>query len=82
MEFNESQKAAIETTGTDILVSASAGSGKTAVMIERALRQIERGAKIDRMLIVTFTKAAAAEMKARLFPDCAKREKTGTARKL
>ncbi len=75
MEFNESQKAAIETTGTDILVSASAGSGKTAVMIERALRQIERGAKIDRMLIVTFTKAAAAEMKARLFSGlCEKRE--------
>lgn len=67
MEFNENQLAAIETTGTDILVSASAGSGKTAVMIERALRLIESGAKIDRMLIVTFTKAAAVEMKARLF---------------
>ena len=55
MEFNENQLAAIETTGTDILVSASAGSGKTAVMIERALRLIESGAKIDRMLIVTLT---------------------------
>ena len=44
MKFDEKQLKAIETTGADILVSASAGSGKTTVMIERILRLIEGGA--------------------------------------
>lgn len=75
MELNDGQRAAVEAAGADILVSASAGSGKTAVMIERVLRLIERGARIDRMLIVTFTKAAAAGMKERLFSKLCEKSK-------
>lgn len=67
MKFDNRQLKAIETTGADILVSASAGSGKTTVMIERILRLIEGGADLRRMLVVTFTKAAAADMRAKLF---------------
>ncbi|MFD1428721.1 helicase-exonuclease AddAB subunit AddA [Lacticaseibacillus mingshuiensis] len=50
----------------DVLVSASAGSGKTFVLVQRILRQLIDGAELDRMLIVTFTKAAAAEMRTRI----------------
>lgn len=67
MDFDYRQKKAIETDGTDLFVSASAGSGKTTVMIERIMRLIEGGGKLDRMMIATFTKAAAADMKAKLF---------------
>ncbi|MCI9031431.1 MAG: UvrD-helicase domain-containing protein [Clostridia bacterium] len=67
MKFDERQLKAIETTGSDILVSASAGSGKTTVMIERILRLVEGGADLKRMLVVTFTKAAAADMRSKLF---------------
>lgn len=66
MNFNAEQSKAITLRGKDVFVSASAGSGKTAVMIERVARLIESGEKLERMLIVTFTKAAAAEMKSRL----------------
>lgn len=66
MQFTPSQTDAIETQGKNILVSASAGSGKTRVLVERVVRQVLAGAEIDRYLIVTFTEAAAAEMKERL----------------
>lgn len=52
--------------GHDVLVSASAGSGKTTVLVERILRQILNGGDITRLLVVTFTNAAAAEMKAKI----------------
>lgn len=60
------QQQAISARNRTILVSAAAGSGKTAVLIERIVQLIREGWKIDRMLIVTFTKAAAAEMRQRL----------------
>lgn len=60
------QLMAIDATNHTILVSAAAGSGKTAVLIERIVQLIRGGAHLDRMLIVTFTKAAAAEMRQRL----------------
>ncbi|MBQ6389959.1 MAG: helicase-exonuclease AddAB subunit AddA [Mogibacterium sp.] len=67
MKFTDEQRRAIETLDKSILVSAAAGSGKTAVLIERILRIILEGkANVDEMLVVTFTKAAAAEMKLRL----------------
>ncbi|KRM56047.1 helicase-exonuclease AddAB subunit AddA [Lacticaseibacillus sharpeae] len=50
----------------NVLVSASAGSGKTAVLVERIRRQILAGGDVTRMLVVTFTNAAAAEMKAKI----------------
>ena len=63
------QQAAIEDRGGALLVSAAAGSGKTAVLTERAVRLItdpEHPVDADRLLIVTFTNAAAAELRARI----------------
>ena len=60
------QRAAIEAENHTILVSAAAGSGKTAVLIERIVSLLRKGYSLDRMLIVTFTKAAASEMRERL----------------
>ena len=65
------QQKVIDTRGKNILVSASAGSGKTAVLVERILQRIlgnekEEPIDIDRLLIVTFTNAAAAEMRERI----------------
>ncbi len=65
--FTEEQKSAIETLDKSVLVSAAAGSGKTSVLIERIIRIILEGrANVDEMLVVTFTNAAASEMKLRL----------------
>ena len=67
MNWTQSQRETIETRNKNILVSAAAGSGKTAVLIERIKRLvIEEKTYIDRFLITTFTNAASAEMKARL----------------
>ena len=64
MKWTEKQRQAIETRNSNILVAAAAGSGKTAVLVERIKRLIlEDGVPIDRMLVVTFTNAAASEMK-------------------
>ena len=66
-QWTSQQRAAIENRRGTLLVSAAAGSGKTAVLVERALRLIaEDGVEADRLLIVTFTNAAAAELRARL----------------
>ena len=61
-----SQQQAIETTGHNLIVSAAAGSGKTAVMVDRAVRMVLQGQDLTRMLMVTFTNAAAAQMKQRI----------------
>ena len=67
MEWTKEQRKTIETTGSSILVSAAAGSGKTTVLVERIKNLlINKGADIDRFLITTFTNAAAAEMRVRL----------------
>ena len=67
MEWNKSQKEAIENRGNNLLVAAAAGSGKTTVLIERIKRLIiEDRIPVDRFLIVTFTKAAASEMKEKI----------------
>ena len=55
-EFTPSQKKAILHTGSDILISAGAGSGKTATLTERIIKKLLCGADITRMLVVTFTK--------------------------
>lgn len=60
------QKMAIEESGKNIIVSAGAGSGKTAVLSERVLKKAKEGIPVDHLLILTFTKAAAAEMKKRI----------------
>ena len=65
--WTDEQLRAIETRGANILLSAAAGSGKTTVLVERVLRLVtEAGAEIDRMLVVTFTRAAASDMRAKL----------------
>jgi ATP-dependent helicase/nuclease subunit A len=66
MQFTPAQDAAIHTRDKNILVSASAGSGKTRVLVQRVTERLLAGEDIDRFLIVTFTEAAAAEMKERL----------------
>ena len=69
MNFTPEQQKVIELHNSNILVSAAAGSGKTAVLVERIIRMIcdgEHPADIDRLLIVTFTNAAAAEMRERI----------------
>ncbi|WP_339845031.1 helicase-exonuclease AddAB subunit AddA [Paenibacillus sp. FSL W7-1088] len=67
--WSDDQWSAISQSGEDILVAAAAGSGKTAVLVERIIRKIadpSRGFSVDRLLVATFTKAAAAEMKQRI----------------
>lgn len=69
MNFTKDQQKVIELRGKNILVSAAAGSGKTAVLVERILALIsdsENPVDIDRLLVVTFTNAAAAEMRERI----------------
>lgn len=65
-KWTEEQSEAINLEGCNILVSAGAGSGKTAVLSERALRKVKEGVDIDSVLILTFTKAAAYEMMLRI----------------
>ncbi|MFT8888123.1 MAG: helicase-exonuclease AddAB subunit AddA [Ethanoligenens sp.] len=68
-QWTNEQKRAIEARGGTLLVSAAAGSGKTAVLVERVIERItdlEHPCDADRLLVVTFTNAAAAEMRARL----------------
>ena len=68
-KWTPAQQAAIADRGGALLVSAAAGSGKTAVLTERAVQLItdpEHPVNADRLLIVTFTNAAAAELRARI----------------
>lgn len=68
VNWTKEQKAVIESRNRNLLVSAAAGSGKTAVLVERIIRMItdEDPTDIDRLLVMTFTKAAAAEMRERI----------------
>ena len=69
IQFTEKQTRVLEARDHNILVSAAAGSGKTAVLVERIVRMISEGERpldIDRLLVVTFTRAAAAQMRERI----------------
>ena len=69
VKWTSEQQKVIDLRERNILVSAAAGSGKTAVLVERIIRMLtdpEKPADVDRLLIVTFTEAAAAEMKERI----------------
>ena len=67
MRWTEEQEQAIGSRGSDILVSAAAGSGKTAVLTERIKQLILKdGISVDEMLVVTFSNAAAAEMREKI----------------
>ena len=64
--WTKEQQNAIDREGSNILVSAGAGSGKTAVLSERVIRKLKDGVNIDEILILTFTNAAAYEMMIRI----------------
>lgn len=69
MKWTKEQQNVIDFCNRNILVSAAAGSGKTAVLVERIIKKItneENPVDIDKLLVVTFTKAAAAEMRERI----------------
>lgn len=69
MQYTREQRKVIELHNRNLLVAAAAGSGKTAVLVERILHMVmdeEHPADIDRLLVVTFTKAAASEMRERI----------------
>ncbi len=65
-KWTNEQMEAIHKSGTNIIVSAGAGSGKTAVLTERVIEKLKQGIKINELLILTFTNAAAGEMKDRI----------------
>lgn len=68
-KWTEDQLKAIDEKGKDILVAAAAGSGKTAVLVERIIKKISNSSNpvnVDELLVATFTKAAAAEMRERI----------------
>lgn len=66
MGWTKEQLQAINEEGKNIIVSAGAGSGKTAVLTERVIRKLKSGIHIDQLLVLTFTNAAANEMKERI----------------
>lgn len=69
MQFTDDQQRVIDARKKNILVSAAAGSGKTAVLVERIIKMVTEGENppdIDKLLVVTFTSAAAAEMRERI----------------
>ena len=67
VKWTDEQKQAIYEKNTNILVAAAAGSGKTAVLEERIINKIiNDNVDIDKLLVVTFTNAAASEMKQRV----------------
>ena len=74
MQYTEDQKKAIEERGRNILVAAAAGSGKTRVLVDRIItRLLRRECSVDELLVVTFTNAAAAEMRERIGASLEKR---------
>ena len=79
VKWTQNQQKAIDSSGSNILVSAAAGSGKTAVLVQRVIRMItaENPVRLDRILMVTFTNAAAAEMRTRIYKaitECIERD--------
>ncbi len=69
MNYSEEQKRVIEARGGNILVSAAAGSGKTAVLVERIIQILtdpDEPVGVDRLIVMTFTRAAAAELRSRV----------------
>lgn len=67
MQFTDDQNSAIVTKNIPVIVSAAAGSGKTAVLVERVMRTIiEDGINVSDLIVVTFTEAAASEMRSKI----------------
>ncbi len=66
MNPTEKQQEAIDISGTNVIVSAGAGSGKTTVLTQRVIKKLINGTHINELLLLTFTNNAAAEMKTRI----------------
>ena len=69
VNWTSKQQEVIDSRNRNLLVSAAAGSGKTAVLVERIIRMISEGDRpldIDQLLVMTFTNAAGAEMRERI----------------
>ena len=80
--MNEQQRAAVEATG-EVFVSAGAGTGKTAVLVERFVRAVcDRGLDIDSILVITYTRRAAGELRTRIRAALAERGRHDLAREL
>lgn len=72
IELTAAQRQAVENTGGPLLVSAAAGAGKTRVLVERLMDRVRAGADVDHFLIITFTNAAAAELRGRISQELGK----------
>lgn len=66
IKWSKEQELAINSTSSNVLISAGAGSGKTAVLTERIYQLVKKGADLSRFLVLTFTNAASGEMKERV----------------
>src|SRR5215813_9866918 len=81
-ELNHEQLAAVEAEG-EVFVSAGAGTGKTAVLVERVVRAVcDRGLDVDSILVITYTRRAAGELRTRIRTALAERGRHDLARKL
>jgi ATP-dependent helicase/nuclease subunit A len=76
--WSDEQWQAIFAHGADVLVNAGAGSGKTAVLTERIVQILKAGVGIERLIVLTFTRAAAAEMKERIRARLREEAENGT----
>jgi len=80
--MNEQQQAAVAATG-EVFVSAGAGTGKTAVLVERFVRAVcDRGLDVDSILVITYTRRAAGELRTRIRAALAERGRQDLAREL
>ena len=80
--LNEQQLAAVE-AGGEVFVSAGAGTGKTAVLVERVVRAVcDRGLDVDSILVITYTRRAAGELRTRIRAALAERGRHDLARQL
>jgi ATP-dependent exoDNAse (exonuclease V) beta subunit len=80
--MNEQQLAAVEAEG-EVFVSAGAGTGKTAVLVERVVRAVcDRGLDVDSILVITYTRRAAGELRTRIRAALAERGRHDLARRL
>ena len=75
VKLTDSQRLAVENEGGGLLVSAAAGSGKTRVLVERLFRRVlgEERRNVDDFLIITYTRAAAAELRGRIAQELTER---------
>jgi ATP-dependent helicase/nuclease subunit A len=80
--MNDRQLAAVESRG-EVFVSAGAGTGKTAVLVERFVRAVSvEGLDVDSVLVITYTRKAAAELRARIRAALVERGRPELAREL